>query len=335
MRGQPEDLDATGLSGPLREGWGFRVAAAEYVPEGGGSHHWSVHDETGRHAWVTVDELDRKGYLGATRESAFAGLRAAFDVAATLHEAGLEFVVAPLRAVGGETVRRLDANRAVSVFPLLAGVSGLYGSPLAAGEGAELAGLLARLHEATALVAPFARPAGPLLPERAGLEDALRSLGEPWVGGPLAEPARALLADHAPEVRRLLDAFDLLAARVGGVSAERVVTHGEPHPGNLVRVGGHLLVVDWDTVALAPRERDLWMLDTGGDHLARYAEAAGRAVDAAAIGLYRLRWRLDDVSLFVRQLRSQHRGTPDDEHALRALGVSLTSDARPWAPEAG
>ena len=54
------------------------------------------------------------------------------------------------------------------------------------------------------------------------------------------------------------------------------VTRGEPHGGNIMRVGRELLFIAWDTVALAPPERDLWMLDNGA--------AGGLASDTDAMG---------------------------------------------------
>lgn len=39
-----------------------------------------------------------------------------------------------------------------------------------------------------------------------------------------------------------------------------VVTHGEPHPGNVIRTSHGLRIIDWTTVQMAPPERDLWML---------------------------------------------------------------------------
>ena len=53
---------------------------------------------------------------------------------------------------------------------------------------------------------------------------------------------------------------DAFAAKTAAADVRLVITHGEPHPGNLIRTGNGLAMVDWDTVALAPRERDLWML---------------------------------------------------------------------------
>jgi aminoglycoside phosphotransferase (APT) family kinase protein len=43
--------------------------------------------------------------------------------------------------------------------------------------------------------------------------------------------------------------------------SDEVLTHGEPHPGNLIQVGSRWMLVDWDTTLVAPPERDLWLLD--------------------------------------------------------------------------
>ena len=103
-----------------------------------------------------------------------------------------------------------------------------------------------------------------------------------------------------------------------------VITHGEPHPGNFIRVADRFLLIDWDTAALAPPERDLWMLDDGFPGAwALYSEVTGRAVDTAAIAFYRLGWTLADVAAFTGLLRSGHQRTRDTEHAWKALQVSL------------
>jgi hypothetical protein len=85
------------------------------------------------------------------------------------------------------------------------------------------------------------------------------------------------------------------------------------------------MLIDWDTVGLAPPERDLWSLVTEtGDELRRYTELTGRPVDPAAIEFYRVRWDLDDLSCFVRDLRAPHRRTPGTEHAWQALQIIIT-----------
>jgi spectinomycin phosphotransferase len=42
-----------------------------------------------------------------------------------------------------------------------------------------------------------------------------------------------------------------------------VVTHGEPHPGNLIQTSAGLVLIDWDTVAVARRR------DADGEHALR------------------------------------------------------------------
>jgi thiamine kinase-like enzyme len=69
-----------------------------------------------------------------------------------------------------------------------------------------------------------------------------------------------------------------VAEQVGALSTAWVVTHGEPHPANVIRTPGGLKLIDWDTVQLAPAERDLWMVaGPSGDDFDRYCRAAHRS----------------------------------------------------------
>src|SRR5437762_1010282 len=62
-----------------------------------------------------------------------------------------------------------------------------------------------------------------------------------------------------------------------------VVTHSEPHPGNVIRTRAGLTVIDWDTVALVPRERDVCILQGRADALARYCARTGAPLDPGAL----------------------------------------------------
>jgi spectinomycin phosphotransferase len=72
-----------------------------------------------------------------------------------------------------------------------------------------------------------------------------------------------------------------------------------------MRVGDRRLLIDWDTVGLAVPARDLWWLDD--------------VQRTPAIELYRLRWDLDDVSVFLAEFRAPHTRTPDTEQAWAGL----------------
>jgi spectinomycin phosphotransferase len=315
----------------LADGWGLAAHHVEYLPVGGGSYHWRVADAAGKRYFITVDDLDQKSYLGVDRDSAFEGLRCALDSALAMHhDAGLEFVVAPFPTHRAEIVRRIGSRHAVAVYPFIEATSPGFGATLEPDERAALVRMLARLHQALPAVAPGARPVSASLPERRKLKRALQELDVEWTGGPFSEPVRLLLTQHAVSIRRLLERFDELARVVDAAKTAPVITHGEPHGGNLLRAGGDLLLIDWDTVGLAPRERDLWMLASANpDDLQLYSEVSGRSVDEATmatIALYRIRWQLDDISLFVDDLRSAHQQTPDTEHAWSGLVKSMPKD---------
>jgi spectinomycin phosphotransferase len=113
-----------------------------------------------------------------------------------------------------------------------------------------------------------------------------------------------------------------------------VLTHGEPHPGNFIRAGEGLALVDWDTVALGHPERDLWMLDNGsGSAWATYEELSGRTIDGAVAGLYRLAWILTDLASYLKVVRVPHDHGADAQHAATMVQRLLTEkEPSPYGP---
>jgi spectinomycin phosphotransferase len=326
----PEELETSTLIDVLADGWGFAVEAVQYEAVGGGSYHWVVEDVEGTRRFVTADDLDQKPWLGETRESAFDGMRRAFDTAVALRDGGLGFVVAPILTRRGETVRRIGPSHSVALFPFVAGEAGTFGR-YEAGERAALLTMLAELHAATPVVGSVAGRVDLDLPGRRRLEAALRDLSRAWSGGPFSEPARRALARRSDDVAELLALGDRLSIDVARRRTDWVVTHGEPHGGNVMRVGETRVLVDWDTVALAPPERDLWMLvGDDGDEANGYADATGHELDAAAMNFFRLRWDLADIAAFTDLLRSPHHHTEDTEKAHDALRFYVGSRDR-WA----
>ena len=333
MRALPEEIETSALVGALAEDWGFDVDSIDYAPVGAGSYHWIANDREGTRVFVTVDDLEQKPWLGDTPESAFRGLRRSFDTAVGLRDAGLDFVVAPIPAGRGETVRRLGPRHTIALFPFVDGEAGHFGEHDPS-ERASVLTMLAELHAATPAVASMARsivldpPSHP--PSRRRLEAALQELNEPWVGGPFSEPARQALAEHAADVMELLGLSDRLAADVAGRSSTWVATHGEPHAGNVMRAGESRLLVDWDTVALSPPERDLWMVVRDAAEATIYADATGHELDPTAVNLFRLTWDLEDLASYTHVFRTPHRHSEDTVIAFGALTSCVTSRDR-WA----
>lgn len=324
MKDRPEGIDESVLRHAL-DAWGPGTTALGYVPLGFGDYHWTAETPGGRR-FVTLSDLTEKYHCGIGAEAAWHGLNRAMDTAAELADRGLGpadggFVVAPLRTARGESVRRIGERYAVAVFPWLEGAAGDFGDEPTAAERADAVGMLAALHGERPPAA--ARTLPPELSARGRLEAALAAVREPWSGGPRSEPARELLAEHAGAVRGRLDDLDRLTARVLARGAAAVVTHGEPHPGNVLRHGDRRFLLDWDTAGLALPERDLWLVARDDADLDRYAGLTGRVPDPEALALYRLRWSLEDVDAFVAWFRAPHTATADLEQAWRGFSDTV------------
>jgi spectinomycin phosphotransferase len=326
----PEEFETSRLIDVLADGWGFDVEAVHYAAVGGGGYHWVVEDVAGKRGFVTADDLNKKPWLGDTHESAFDGLGRAFATAVSLYDGGLDFVVAPILTTRGETVRRVGPRHTIALFPFVDGQAGTFGHYETA-ERTALLTMLAELHQATPAVGSVASRVDLDLPGRCRLEAALRDLSQTWSGGPLSEPARQVLARHASYVAELLALGDRLFVGVKSRRTNWVVTHGEPHGGNVMWTGESHVLVDWDTVALAPPERDLWMfVGDNGEEATTYTDATGHELDQVAVNFFRLRWDLADVAAFTDLLRSAHHHTEDTEKAYDALTFYVGSRDR-WA----
>ena len=322
MKATPDGLEVSSVIDSLRDGWDFDVDAAEYLAVGAGSYHWEVTDKTGVRGFVTVDDLDQKAWLGDTRDVAFDGLQSAFDTSVALRGAGLDFVVAPLPTRNGESLRRLDSHYTIALFPFVEGEAGQFGYFEDDDDGrSAVVAMLAELHQATAAVGSAVGTTGFDLPGRHHLEGALLYVDRVWTGGPLSEPAREAVRDSAGVLAELLTLADRLCAEAVKRGGDWVVTHGEPHAGNVMRTGEGRVLVDWDTVALAPPERDLWMLVTGGTDAAAdlYVRATGTQVNDAALDFFRLLWDLKDLTEYIKVLRSPHRENDDTVRWYQAL----------------
>ncbi len=100
-----------------------------------------------------------------------------------------------------------------------------------------------------------------------------------------------------------------------------VATHGEPDSSNQLLTPGGRLLVDWESLKLAPAELDLrTLLDAGVE----------TSADAEMVELFDLEWRLSEISEFAAWFAAPHLGTADDDIAWAALreelDATVTSD---------
>jgi spectinomycin phosphotransferase len=329
MRTQPTDLSLALLRETVIAHWGLTDPHLTYLPLGFGSHHWDVVDaDSGRRWFATVDD-HRNPRMGATPAASFDALRRAMRTAAALHdEAGLAFVLAPTPDRAGEVLRPIgETAYSVSLFPYVEGTSAPFGKFASETDRLETLRLVGRVHKATDSVpAGLPRCETFLIPRRQDLLVLFDDLETPWESGPYAEGARELVRANRGDILRAFTRYDELVAAVEADPEPWVVTHGEPHAGNILRTtGGTLLLVDWDTSMLGPKERDLWMLDEGPatDWSVYQHEMGVDAVSRRMIDLYRRWWDLGEISQYASWFRAPHEATEDTAIAWDALSHYL------------
>ncbi len=311
MLAPPTDLTEASLAATLARGWGIEVAGLEYRAVGFGSHHWEVVEAGGARWFVTVDELcsppdvpsrrrTRRSRPGWRPPSAPRGRCGTWSTA-------FDFIVAPVPSLDGAVLLPAGEGFAAAVYPLLEGESFRWGPFRYDDQLAAVVAMLISLHGAA-----LGRAAGAPVEEfRVQRRDELElAFGggrpRPRTAVPFSLPLAELISRNVPAVRAALHNYDELVANVAP-STPRVLTHGEPHAGNTMLTIDGWKLIDWDTAAFAPPERDLWNLDPGdGSVLSMYADATGHLPRRALLELYRLRSDLDDIALCAADLRTDH-----------------------------
>ena len=303
MREPPPGVADPDVLAAVRRAWSADVDAVDHLAVGFGAHHWAASQAARPVLFVTLDQLGTR-HSAASLESAYAG-------AAALAASGLEFVLAPLPTAARRFTVPFAGATTLSCTPWQEG--------RVVGEGVEIdpelarpnAAMLARLHAADP---PPGIPVWRPLVEPDFAERLAGRLKAPWPTGPYGEPARTALAARRSDLHRWTARYLAL----GEQAADRpwVATHGEPHAGNQLRTEDGVLLVDWESLALAPRERDLRPLVGSG-----YADLVHP--DPAMLELFDLEWRLDEIAQYADWFSGAHDGTASDAVAFGGLVSEL------------
>jgi spectinomycin phosphotransferase len=298
MRTAPHDLTDADVGAAVAARWPIVAKTVSYLPVGFGSHHWLVVEPTGRRWFVTADAV-------ADSEPRLAELTAALTTAHALrHRCGLGFVVAPCTGLDGALLA-VSGRYAVAVYPYL------EPSTAAAAGSEQTLAMVTALHGTTADVVDLAHLDDLSIRDRSALEAVLVSRDAFLGSGPFAADFAHLVAQYQTPIREALGGHDAVAATIGAELRSWVITHGEPKPNNTMITASGPVLVDWDTVRLAPPARDLWM--TGSVH--EYTALTGREVPAHQLGFYRLRRDLQDLCVSAAWFAAPHRRTSDTELA--------------------
>ena len=315
----PTDLSDGDLEEVIGLAWGVAVASLEYRPVGFGSHHWVATDNQSLRRFVTVDELSSESRIGDEVSALGLHLRRALEAATDLRAFGCSFVVAPIPTRAGDPFVQFSSY-SVALYPFIEGRSFSFEESFSEADRDQVLAAVLALHRVP--IAAIRPPESEefVVPWLDQLDRSMHYGSEGGSNGPHAAVASRLLIDNEAEIRRLIVRYRALVAQYLSNPAPLVLTHGEIHPGNVMETSTGWEIVDWDTVLLAPPERDLWQLAQGGGSVLRaYGDATGTAPTEWLLDLYGIRWDLAEVASFAAEFQAPHEDTEDSRKALEIL----------------
>lgn len=239
---------------------------------------------------------------------------------------GIDTVMAPAPALTGALWAKLKSYSLI-VYPFVEGENG-FNRPMSNQNWIDLGQTLKRLHSAS-LPDEVQKwlPRESFSPQWRERVVMFQNLAEAKTfTNAEADQAAAILAANRDEISDLVAKTHRLAEALAGRTHQLVPCHADIHAGNvLIDNAGKLYVVDWDTLCLAPKERDLMFIGAGiggvwntAEELAQFQQGYGPAsVDADAIAYYRFERILVDIAEYCNQLLLTNEGGEDREQSLR------------------
>jgi len=301
----------------LQAEYGLRVAAIAFLPLGADLNT----------AVYRITNDDGTAYFLKLRSGVFDETSVALPK--FLSEQGITHIIAPLETNSGQLWTNLDRFK-VFVYPFIKGRNG-YEVDLTDEHWIEFGAALKRIHSVTlpAELSNHIRRETFSPKWRESVKASLARIETDTFDDPVAADMAAFLRTKRAEVLDLVERTERCAQALQTRSPEFVICHADLHAGNiLIAASGALYIIDWDTLILAPKERDLMYAGGGQFGATRTPDEEERlfyrgygqaAVDSDALAYYRFERIIEDIAVECEQLFSTAGVSEDRTQALRWL----------------
>jgi spectinomycin phosphotransferase len=310
------DLPDELLIACLQHDYGLRIVQVDFLPLGNDLNT----------AVYRVVADDARSYFLKLRSGAFDEITVA--IPRLLSDQGMAQIIAPIATSAGQLWTRLEAY-AVILFPFVAGRNG-FEVEVSDRQRVELGAALKRIH--TLAVPEALRQRLPREIYAPYWRELVRGFQAHAEDTTFTEPVAAQLAALLRAKRTVIDDLILRAEQRASLlqnrSLEYVLCHADIHAANLlIDANDSLYIVDWDTLIVAPKERDLMFVDSGIDNVWRSAreqalfyQGYGEAeLESIALAYYRYERIVEDIAAYCQQLLLTDQGGKDREEGLRQL----------------
>ena len=254
---------------------------------------------------------------------------AAVQIPYQLSKHGVSRIITPFTTVRNTLCFRFAEYTGV-LSPYIPGESA-WGKPLSQQQWAAFGRALHELHNGA-----ITRDLANLIPQetfddhwRCAVGSILETLDQITPVDQIAERVISLLKHKQETIHRLLVRTNQLADQVQKNLPAYCICHADIHAGNLlIDDAGELYLVDWDTVILAPKERDLMFIGggVGGPTWSREPEISwfyrgyGKTeINLPLLAYYRHERILEDIAVYCDALLNKPDGGEDRPVMLRQL----------------
>ncbi|MCK6576949.1 MAG: aminoglycoside phosphotransferase family protein [Anaerolineae bacterium] len=316
MLEQP-DLAEVVIADFLRDAYDVPVSALTFLPLGADRNT----------AVYRADAASGARYFVKLRRGAFD--ETSVLVPTRLHKQGVTAIIAPIPTTAGRLYADLGEFRVI-LSPFIDGRDG-WQVDLSDRQWTEFGRALRSIH-AAALPAEVLMQIGR---ERYASEwrdqvrrFLVRAAAESFADPVSAELAALLRGRHA-EIARLIACAEALGSALSRRALPFILCHADIHVGNLlIAPEGTVYMVDWDTLMLAPRERDLMFIGGGLNGAKSDADREMRCfyegygavqIDTAALAYYRCERIVQDVAAYCEQILLTAGDSADRPEGLRQL----------------
>jgi spectinomycin phosphotransferase len=246
-----------------------------------------------------------------------------------LHDQGIGQVIAPLSTLSGQLWASLQDFK-VAAFPFVEGQNG-YDTEMHDHHWLEFGRALKAIHSAEIPPALLDQLQRETYSDhwREQVKNFQRMVETTSFVDPVAAEVAAFLKSKQSEINELVTRADSLAALLKTQSQPMILCHADIHCWNiLISTAGQLYIVDWDTLTLAPNERDLMFIGGGlfggrrspQEEEALFYQGYGQTeVDAKALVYYRCERIVQDIGEFCSFLLLSDEGGEDRENSLGQL----------------
>lgn len=152
---------------------------------------------------------------------------------------------------------------------------------------------------------------------------------------PTAAKLAAFLKTKRDEISKLVGQAERLGLALQSRSLQFVLCHADLHAWNLlIDTSDTLYIVDWDTLTLAPKERDLMFVGAGmgicdkAQQEALFYQGYGQTeTDPIALVYYRYERIVQDIAAYCEQILLSDEGGEDREEGLQQLTSQFLPNA--------